>query len=220
MLAIWPWTVGYGLLTNQQQQQTTVSNNNNNRSTNNNLTTTTTINTPVALAKLNHIKRNSHTDENTMTVSINPEMTWQPSTLLAWNMQEANPEQPSLRESVTTFKHHFRALKERRSIMEKGYPSFWHISRKSRQVKKRMRLKDVPIVQDFPEVFPEDLPGLPPTRQVEFQINLVPGAAPVARAPYRLAPSEMKELSEQLKELSDKGFIRLSFLTLWDSSLV
>ncbi|GJS84605.1 putative reverse transcriptase domain-containing protein, partial [Tanacetum coccineum] len=63
---------------------------------------------------------------------------------------------------------------------------------------------------DFPEVFPEDLPGLPPTRQVEFQIDLVPGAAPVARAPYRLAPSEMKELSEQLKELSDKGFIRPS----------
>ncbi|GJR65544.1 putative reverse transcriptase domain-containing protein [Tanacetum coccineum] len=59
-------------------------------------------------------------------------------------------------------------------------------------------------------VFPEDLPGLPPTRQVEFQIDLVPGAAPVARAPYRLAPSEMKELSKQLKELSDKGFIRPS----------
>ncbi|GJR63096.1 putative reverse transcriptase domain-containing protein [Tanacetum coccineum] len=52
--------------------------------------------------------------------------------------------------------------------------------------------------------------GLPLTRQVEFQINLIPGVAPVARAPYRLAPSEMKELSEQLKELSDKGFIRPS----------
>nr|GFC11503.1 putative reverse transcriptase domain-containing protein [Tanacetum cinerariifolium] len=49
---------------------------------------------------------------------------------------------------------------------------------------------------------------LPPTRQVEFQIDLIPGAAPVARAPYRLAPSEMKELSDQLQELSDKGFIR------------
>ncbi|GJZ32549.1 putative reverse transcriptase domain-containing protein [Tanacetum coccineum] len=62
----------------------------------------------------------------------------------------------------------------------------------------------------FPEVFPEDLPGLPPTRQVEFQTDLMPGAAPVARAPYRLALSEMKELSEQLQELSDKGFIRPS----------
>ncbi|GKE41256.1 putative reverse transcriptase domain-containing protein [Tanacetum coccineum] len=55
--------------------------------------------------------------------------------------------------------------------------------------------------RDFPEVFPEDLPGLPPARLVEFQIDLIPGATPVARAPYRLAPSEMKELSEQLQEL-------------------
>ncbi|GJS78503.1 putative reverse transcriptase domain-containing protein [Tanacetum coccineum] len=67
---------------------------------------------------------------------------------------------------------------------------------------------DFNVVTDFPEVFPEDLPGLPPTRQVEFQIDLIPGAALVARAPYRLAPSEMKELSDQLQELSDKGFIR------------
>ncbi|GKD22028.1 putative reverse transcriptase domain-containing protein [Tanacetum coccineum] len=73
----------------------------------------------------------------------------------------------------------------------------------------KKQLKDVPIVQDFPDVFPEDLPGFPPTRQVELQIDLIPGAAPVARAPYRLAPSEMKELSEeQLKELFNKGFIR------------
>ncbi|GKF61891.1 putative reverse transcriptase domain-containing protein, partial [Tanacetum coccineum] len=72
------------------------------------------------------------------------------------------------------------------------------------------QLEDVPTVRDFFEVFPEDLPGLPPTRQVKFQINLVPGAAPVARAPYRLAPSELQELSTQLQELSDKGFIRPS----------
>ncbi|GKA40387.1 putative reverse transcriptase domain-containing protein [Tanacetum coccineum] len=84
-----------------------------------------------------------------------------------------------------------------------------HVTTKEIEDKsEKKRLEDVPIVKDFPEVFPEDLPGLPPTRQVEFQIDLVPGAAPVARAPYRLAPSEMKELSEQLKELSDKGFIR------------
>ncbi|GKE05568.1 putative reverse transcriptase domain-containing protein, partial [Tanacetum coccineum] len=61
---------------------------------------------------------------------------------------------------------------------------------------KEKRLEDVPTVRDFPEVFPEDLPGLPPTRQVEFQIDLVPGVAPVARAPYRLASSEMEELSK------------------------
>ncbi|GJY20253.1 putative reverse transcriptase domain-containing protein [Tanacetum coccineum] len=83
-------------------------------------------------------------------------------------------------------------------------------TKETKDKSKEKRLEDVPIVRDFPKVFPEDLPGLPPTRQVEFQIDLVPGAAPVARAPYRLAPSEMKELSEQLKELSDKGFIRPS----------
>ncbi|GJX50800.1 reverse transcriptase domain-containing protein [Tanacetum coccineum] len=70
------------------------------------------------------------------------------------------------------------------------------------------RLEDVPTIRNFPEVLPEDLPGLSPTRQVEFQIDLVPGAAPVARAPYRLAPSKLQELSTQLQELSDKGFIR------------
>nr|GEU99401.1 putative reverse transcriptase domain-containing protein [Tanacetum cinerariifolium] len=61
---------------------------------------------------------------------------------------------------------------------------------------KGKRLEDVPIVRDFPEVFPEDLLGIPPARQVEFQIDLVPGAAPVSRAPYRLTPSEMKELKD------------------------
>ncbi|GJX04873.1 putative reverse transcriptase domain-containing protein [Tanacetum coccineum] len=96
--------------------------------------------------------------------------------------------------------------------MEKGFPIFLaQVTTKETEDKsEKKRLEDVPTVQDFPEVFPEDLPGLPPTRQVEFQIDLVPGAAPVARAPYRLAPSELKELSEQLKELSDKGFIRPS----------
>ncbi|GJU41136.1 putative reverse transcriptase domain-containing protein [Tanacetum coccineum] len=84
-----------------------------------------------------------------------------------------------------------------------------HRNQRRRQVKEK-RLEDVPVVQEFPEVFPEDLPGIPPTRQVEFRIDLVPGATPVARAPYRLAPSEMKELAEQLQELTDKGFIRPS----------
>ncbi|GJT00746.1 putative reverse transcriptase domain-containing protein [Tanacetum coccineum] len=66
------------------------------------------------------------------------------------------------------------------------------------------------MLKGCPVFLANDLPGLPPTRQVEFQIDLIPGAAPVARAPYRLTPSKMKELSEQLKELSNKGFIRPS----------
>ncbi|GJW98556.1 putative reverse transcriptase domain-containing protein [Tanacetum coccineum] len=82
------------------------------------------------------------------------------------------------------------------------------IVRTEKNKSKKKQLEDVSIVLHFPDVFPEDLPGLPPTQQVEFQIDLIPGAAPVAWAPYRLAPSEMKELSDQLKELFDKGFIR------------
>nr|GFB48426.1 putative reverse transcriptase domain-containing protein [Tanacetum cinerariifolium] len=96
--------------------------------------------------------------------------------------------------------------------VKKGFPIFLaHITTKEVEDKsEKKRLEDVPIVRDFPEVFPEDLSGLPPIRPMEFQIDLVLGAAPVARAPYRLAPSEMKKLAEQLKELSDKGFIRPS----------
>nr|GEY87273.1 putative reverse transcriptase domain-containing protein [Tanacetum cinerariifolium] len=72
------------------------------------------------------------------------------------------------------------------------------------------RLEDIPVVKEFPDIFPEDLPGQPLVRQVEFQIDLIPGTTPVARAPYRLAPSEMQELSNQLQRLVDRGFIRPS----------
>ncbi|GJX54599.1 putative reverse transcriptase domain-containing protein [Tanacetum coccineum] len=87
-----------------------------------------------------------------------------------------------------------------------------HITTKEDKDKsEEKRLEDVPIVRDFPEVFPEDLQVMSTSlKHVGVQIDLVPGAAPVARAPYRLAPSKMKELAEQLQELSDKGFIRPS----------
>nr|GEU99396.1 putative reverse transcriptase domain-containing protein [Tanacetum cinerariifolium] len=107
-------------------------------------------------------------------------------------------------------------IKTQRYLL-KGCPIFLaHITTKETKDKlKEKRLEDVLIVQ----YFLEDLPGIPPTRQVEFQINLVPGAAPVAWAPYRLAPSEMKELLDQLKELADKGFIRRSS-SPWGASVL
>nr|GFB56083.1 putative reverse transcriptase domain-containing protein [Tanacetum cinerariifolium] len=95
-----------------------------------------------------------------------------------------------------------------RKYVENGCELF--LAQVTRTVSKEKRVKDVPVIRDFPEVFPEDLLGLPPPRQVKFRIDLIPGATLVARAPYRLAPSELKELSEQLKELSEKGFIRPS----------
>ncbi|GJV04408.1 reverse transcriptase domain-containing protein [Tanacetum coccineum] len=73
------------------------------------------------------------------------------------------------------------------------------------------RLKDIPVVKEFPDIFPEDLSGLPPVRQVEFQIDLIPGVAHVARTPYRLSPSEMQELSNQLQELTDQEELYAKF---------
>ena len=68
----------------------------------------------------------------------------------------------------------------------------------------------MPVVCEFPDVFPEELPGLPPDREIEFCIDVVPGTDPISMPPYRMAPAELKELNEQLKELLDKGFIRPS----------
>nr|GEZ74234.1 putative reverse transcriptase domain-containing protein [Tanacetum cinerariifolium] len=73
-----------------------------------------------------------------------------------------------------------------------------------------LKLKDIPVVRESPDVFPEDLSGLPPSREIEFRIDLIHRAMHVAKSPYRLAPTEMQELANQLKELQDKGFIRPS----------
>ncbi|KAD3640112.1 hypothetical protein E3N88_29335 [Mikania micrantha] len=73
-----------------------------------------------------------------------------------------------------------------------------------------LSISDHPVVCEFPDVFPEKLPGVPPDREVEFTIDLVPGAEPISKAPYRMAPTELKELKEQLEELLDLGFIRPS----------
>ncbi|GJZ89148.1 putative reverse transcriptase domain-containing protein [Tanacetum coccineum] len=70
--------------------------------------------------------------------------------------------------------------------------------------------KEIAVVRDFPKVFLDDLLGLPPVQEIKFRIKLIPGATPVAKSPYRLAPFELEELSGQLKELQDKGFIRPS----------
>jgi hypothetical protein len=71
-------------------------------------------------------------------------------------------------------------------------------------------LTSIPVVCEFPDVFPNELPGLPPDRDVEFTIELEPGTAPISRCPYRMAPKELAEMKKQLEELRNKGFIRLS----------
>ena len=76
--------------------------------------------------------------------------------------------------------------------------------------KENPKLEEIPVVRDFVDVFSDDLPGLPPDREVDFVIDLVPGTAPISKAPYRMAPVEMKELMVQLQELLDKKYIQPS----------
>jgi hypothetical protein len=71
-------------------------------------------------------------------------------------------------------------------------------------------VEEVPVVCEYPDVFPEDLPGMPPDRDLEFIIDLVPGTAPIAKRPYRMAANELEELKKQLRELQEKGYIRPS----------
>ena len=93
--------------------------------------------------------------------------------------------------------------------LHKEYCAFLaHVVDKKQEVND---IASIPKVCNFPDIFPNELPGVPPERQVEFRIDLIHGATPVAKSPYRLAPSEMQELSIQLNELLIKGFIRRSF---------
>ena len=75
---------------------------------------------------------------------------------------------------------------------------------------KDQKLEDVRVVCNYPEVFPDELPGLAPDREIEFEIELIPGTKPISKSPYRRAPAELKELQGQLLELLDKGLIRPS----------
>nr|CAD1823573.1 unnamed protein product [Ananas comosus var. bracteatus] len=72
------------------------------------------------------------------------------------------------------------------------------------------RIEDIPVVREFGDVFPAELPGRPPDREIEFVVDLVPGTTPISKAPYRMAPAELKELKAQLQDLLDKGFMRPS----------
>ncbi|TYK27290.1 DNA/RNA polymerases superfamily protein [Cucumis melo var. makuwa] len=93
-------------------------------------------------------------------------------------------------------------------LLRKGCTAFLaHIVVVQRE---KLKPEDVPVVKEFLDVFPDDLSGLPPDREIEFTIELLPGTAPISQAPYRMAPSELKELKMQLQELVDKGYIRPS----------
>jgi hypothetical protein len=71
-------------------------------------------------------------------------------------------------------------------------------------------IEDVPVVQEYSDVFPEEPLGMPPDRDIEFVIDLIPGTSPIAKRPYRMAAPEFAELKKQLRELQRSGFIRPS----------
>ena len=95
-----------------------------------------------------------------------------------------------------------------RTMVRKGCESYFAYVIDT--VKARPSVSDIPTVSDFPDVFLEELPGLPPQRKIEFAIDVVPGATLASITPYQMAPVELKELKLQLQELLEKGFIRLS----------
>ena len=99
------------------------------------------------------------------------------------------------------------AMKARR-FLRKGCEAFLDLILDSKR--EQVNLENVPVTREFPDVFPEELPGVPPEREVDLSIEVVQGTTPISRTPYRMAPTELKELKTQLQEILDKGFIRPS----------
>ncbi|KAJ9555712.1 hypothetical protein OSB04_010326 [Centaurea solstitialis] len=98
----------------------------------------------------------------------------------------------------------FCSVAKARRWLQRGYTGYLAYAVTSQAEDRKLSVADVPVVSEFPDVFPEDLPGIPPDRQVEFGIDVMPGAAPVARAPYRLAPPELQELASPKKDGSHR----------------
>ena len=95
-----------------------------------------------------------------------------------------------------------------RCFLRKGCEAFLALVVDSK--KGQVNLEDISVIKEFPNMLPEELPGLPPEREVDLCVELLPGMTPISRAPYRMAPTKLKELKTQLQELLDKGFVRPS----------
>ena len=100
------------------------------------------------------------------------------------------------------------SVMQERKFIRKGYVTFLALILDSKRG--QVDVEKIPIVREFHDVFPKELPGIPLEREVDLSIEIVPGTAPVSRAPYRMAPADLKELKVQLQELLDKGFVRPS----------
>ena len=94
---------------------------------------------------------------------------------------------------------------EARRFLRKGCEAFLALILDSKR--ELVNFKNIPVIRELPDVFPEELLGVPPEREVDLFIEVVQGTTPLLRAPYRMAPNELKELKTQLQELFDKGFV-------------
>ena len=104
-----------------------------------------------------------------------------------------------------------------RHFLRKGCEAFLALILDSKR--EQVNFKNIPVIREFPDVFPEELPRVPSEREVDLSIEVVQGTTPILRAPYRMAPTELKELKTQLQELLDKGFIRPS-VSPWGASIL
>ena len=124
------------------------------------------------------------------------------------NLQDVSGKRVVFRGEMRVIPNSIISVMTAGKLIRKGSPAWLsHV----RELKKgSIELTNIPIVKEFPDVFPEELPGLPPIREIEVSIETLPGVNPIAQSPYRMAPIELAELKIQLQELLDKGFIRPS----------
>ena len=102
-------------------------------------------------------------------------------------------------------------------MLRKSYPGYQAYVVEVRE--DDVRLEDIPVVREFPDVFPDDLVRLPPDREINFQIELASGTKPISRPPYRMAPAELKELKVQMEEIVNKGIVRSS-MSPWGAPIL
>ncbi|XP_070029114.1 uncharacterized protein [Nicotiana sylvestris] len=115
---------------------------------------------------------------------------------------------PVLEWKGNTALRRFISYLKARKMIKKGY--IYHLVRVQDVKVESPTIQSIPAVNEFPDGFPDELPGLQPEREIEFAIDLLPSTQPISIPPYRMAPAELKELKEQLKDLLEKGFIKSS----------
>ena len=129
----------------------------------------------------------------------------------------ANVEEFKFVDDKSSAPHNLISAITARKMLRKGCHGYLALVRDT--TAEKTSISDVPVAYEFPDVFPDELPGLPPHREIEFCIDVVSDTTPISMPLYRMAPVELKELKEQLQELLDKDFIRPS-ISPWSAPVL